>query len=139
MTSIKYSPFISADAIEKNPLEIEKDKGGILCKTEDDGSFLKVITAFSKKIAGKLIKGKFNFSSMQRPTMLSMPESHLQMLSHEFSLALEYFEVAATVQDELERLKIIIAGVIGNLSSNVFRAKGKGPLNPTLGETFSVI
>lgn len=138
MSFLKLSPFTSIDAIEKHPMEITKDKGGILLKTEEESGFFQVFSAFSKKIAGKILKGKFNFSSMQRPTLLTIPESHLQVLAQEYTLALEYFAIAGGVHDDLERLRIIVAGMIGNMQFNVFRVKGKGPVNPVLGETFSV-
>ena len=138
MTTPQFLHFLHANSIEKHPMEIVDNKGGVDCKSKDYAGIFKIIGAFGKKVTGKVIKGKFNFSSMQRPTILSLPESHLQMLSHEFNLALEYFSMASQVTDDLARLKIIVAGIIGNMSLNVFRSKGKGPVNPTLGETFSV-
>lgn len=130
--------FESPDAIEKHPLEIVKDKGGIDSKNQDHAGFFKVLTAFGKKIAAKVLKGKFNFSSMQRPTLLSLNVSHLQVLSYEFVLMAEYFLLAKDIQNDVDRLKMIVSGIIGNMSYNIFQAKGKGPVNPTLGETYSV-
>lgn len=138
MSLPNFPPFTSANDIPKHPLEITKDKGGINCTNNDDPGFFSVVSSFAKKIAGKVFKGKFNFSSMQRPTVLSNPESHLQVLASEFALAFEYFSMAAGVQNDIDRLKLIVAGTVGNMSHNVFRSLGKGPVNPTLGETFAV-
>lgn len=138
MSVPNFPPFTSAQDIEKNPLEITKDRGGISCVNQDDPGFFSVVSGFAKKIAGKVFKGKFNFSSMQRPTILSNPESHLQVLASEFALAFEYYQMAANVQNDVDRLKLIIAGTVGNMSHNVYRSAGKGPVNPTLGETLAV-
>lgn len=138
MESIKFPAFTSAKDIEKHPKELTSYKGGIDSKNQDDAGFFKVLGAFGKKIASKLVKGKFNFSSMQRPTLLTIPESHLQVLSLEFALMLEYFSAAKDIQNDVERLKMVTSGIIGNMPYNVFRLKGKGPVNPTLGETYSV-
>ena len=138
MSYISFPLFVSQDNIEKHPMEIVKDKGGLLCKNTDDVGFFKVFSAFAKKISGKVLKGKFNFSSMQRPTLLSIPESHLQVIAQEYSLAFDYFISASTVQNDVDRIKLIVAGIIGNMSFNILRAQGKGPVNPILGETFSV-
>lgn len=138
MNKITIEPFVNANMIKKHDLEISTEKGGISVKNQSEDGFFQVLMAFGKKISAKLIQGKFNFSTMQRPGLLSMSESHLQLIAYEFALMLKYFKAAANEKDPLERLKIITAGVIGNLCYNVYRSKGKGPINPTLGETFSV-
>lgn len=138
MIQVPFPQFTSADNIERHQAEIYKDRGGIDCKNRDDPGFFSTVGAFAKKVAGKVLKGKFNFSSMQRPTMLSIPESHLQTLAHEYALALEYYRLAGTINDDVERMKLVVAGTIANMSYNVFRAAGKGPVNPTLGETLTV-
>lgn len=138
MSLPNFPPFSGADDIPKNPQEITKDKGGIDCKNKEDPGFFAVATSFAKKVAGKILKGRFNFSSMQRPTVLSNPESHLQVLASEYALAFEYFSMAAKVTNDVDKLKLIIAGIVGNMSYNVYRSSGKGPVNPTLGETLTV-
>jgi hypothetical protein len=138
MNKITIEPFVSASMIKKHEREIDTEKGGISVKNQSEDGFFQVFMAFSKKISGKLIQGKFNFSTMQRPGLISMPESHLQLIAYEFALMLKYFKAATDEKDPLERLKLITAGMIGSLSYNVYRSKGKGPINPTLGETFKV-
>ena len=138
MDEIIIEPFVNANMVKKHELEIEKDKGGISVKNQSEDGFFQVFMAFGKKVSSKLLQGKFNFSSMQRPALLSLPESHLQMIVYEFALMLRYFKAAGKQKDPLERLKLITTGVLGNLSYNVYRSKGKGPVNPVLGETFSV-
>jgi hypothetical protein len=139
MSNIVIEPFVNANMIKRHDLEVDKDKGGVSIKNQSDEGFFQVLLAFGKKVTGKILLGKFNFSTMQRPGLLSMPESHLQMLAYEFALMVKYFKAAITEKDPLERIKLISAGLIGNLSYNVYRSKGKGPINPTLGETFSVV
>lgn len=131
-------PFTSAAEIERHPKEIYKDRGGIDCKNSDDPGFFAVVAAFGKKIAGKILKGKFNFSSMQRPTVLSMTESHLQVLATEYALAFDYYHKAASEPDDVQRMKLVVGGTLANMSHNIYRAAGKGPVNPTLGETYTV-
>lgn len=43
-----------------------------------------MILAFAKKIMGKMLSGKFNFTSMQRPAIITNPESHLEVIAYEF-------------------------------------------------------
>lgn len=138
MIPVTLRPFTSANAIKKQELEIDKEKGGISCKNQSEEGFFKVLTSFTKKIGAKLIQGKFNFSSMQRPTLLCMAESHLQLIVYEFAMSVRYFEAASKQTDPLERMKLITAGIVGNFSYNVYRSKGKGPVNPVLGESYSV-
>ena len=138
MNKITIEPFVNANMIKKHELEISTEKGGISVKNQSEDGFFQVFMAFGKKISAKILQGKFNFSSMQRPSLLSMPETHLQLLVYEFALLLKYVKAATDEKDPLERLKLITAGIIGNLSHNIYRSKGKGPINPTLGETFSV-
>ena len=131
-------PFKGADAIEKHPRELVNNKGGVDLKPEGNIDTMKLIGAFAKKIAGKIMTGNFNFSAMQRPTMLSIPESHVKLLAQEVSLALQFFHRAGKETDDVERLKLIMSGLIGNLTYNCLRCAGLGPVNPTLGETYSV-
>lgn len=138
MSAPIFPPFISGDLIEKHPQEITINLGGINCKSQDDAGVLAVVAAFAKKVASKLLQGQYNFTSMQRPTLLSLPESHLQMLSREYILTLQYFLAAGQLSDPVNRLKLIVAGIISNMAFNPLRSKGKGPVNPTLGETLSV-
>ena len=138
MDRIAIEPFVNANMIKKHELEIDKEKGGISVKNQSEDGFFNVFLAFGKKVSGKILQGKFNFSSMQRPGLISMPESHLQLIAYEYALMTKYLKACVNEKDPLERLKLITAGLIGNLSYNVYRSKGKGPVNPTLGETFTV-
>ena len=138
MNPITLKPFNSASSIKKHDLEVDKEKGGVSCKNQSEEGFFKVLTAFSKKLSAKILKGKFNFSTMQRPTLLSVPESHVQLVVDEFCLAVRYFKAASEETNPLERLKLITAGIVGNFTHNLYRLKGKGPLNPLVGETYAV-
>ena len=73
---------------------------------------------------------------MQRPSLVSYPRSHCQLMADEFANMARYLEAAAKTDDKEERLKLITAGIISNLALNVAKMGGKGPLNPLLGETF---
>lgn len=42
------------------------------------------------------------------------------------------------MNNSIDRIKSITAGILGNLSLNVYWSGGKGPANPVLGETYSV-
>lgn len=57
-------------------------------------------------------------------------------MADEYANLAKYLEAASRIDDHLERIKLVMAGIISNLSLNVAKMKGKGPLNPTLGETF---
>lgn len=73
---------------------------------------------------------------MQRPSLISYPQSHCQLMADEYASLAKYIESAAKTGDHLERMKLVLAGIISNLALNVSKMKGKGPLNPTLGETY---
>ena len=73
---------------------------------------------------------------MQRPALISYPLSHCQLMADEYANLAKYMEAAAKTGDHLERVKLVMAGIISNLALNVSKMKGKGPLNPMLGETF---
>lgn len=57
-------------------------------------------------------------------------------MADEYANLAKYLEAASKTKDHLERVRLVIAGIISNLALNVAKMKGKGPLNPTLGETF---
>lgn len=73
---------------------------------------------------------------MQRPALISYPISHCQLMADEYANFAKYLEAASKTGDHLERVKLVLSGVISNLALNVSKMKGKGPLNPMLGETF---
>lgn len=54
----------------------------------------------------------------------------------EYANLANYLEAAAKTSDPLERIQLVTAGIISNLALNVSLMMGKGPLNPTLGETY---
>lgn len=114
-------------------------EGGINCEVKGGDGLFKVVTAFTKKIAKKMMAGQFNFGTMQRPTMMSNPESHVQVMTNELALVVEKCKLMVGITDPLDRMKHLVSGIVGNLSYNVFKAEGKGPVNPTLGETYVVI
>ena len=73
---------------------------------------------------------------MQRPSLISFPISHCQLMADEYANLAKYLEAASKTDDHLERVRLVMAGIISNLALNVAKMKGKGPLNPTLGETY---
>ena len=73
---------------------------------------------------------------MQRPALVSCPKSHCQLMADEYCSLGKYIEAAAKSTDHTERVRIVTAGIISNLAINVSKMAGKGPLNPTMGETY---
>ena len=73
---------------------------------------------------------------MQRPALVSCSKSHCQLMADEYCSLAKYIEAAAKSTDLTERVRIVTAGVISNLAINVAKMSGKGPLNPTMGETY---
>ena len=132
------TPFTGASSIPKHPREHDSEDGGISLKAEDNDGFWPVVKDFAKKIGGKVLSGKFNFSTMQRPSRLSLPISHLQLIANEFACIVKYVDLAVEAASPLDKMKLITAGIVGNLSLNIYTSKGKGPCNPTLGETLHV-
>lgn len=114
-------------------------EGGVNCEVKDAEGFFKIITAFIKKVSKKVLSGQFNFGTMQRPTMLSNPESHVQIMTNELALIVDKCKLMTITPDPLDKLKHLVSGIIGNLCYNVLKSGGKGPVNPTLGETLVVI
>lgn len=113
-------------------------EGGINVEIREGEGLFKILSAFTKKVAKKLLSGQFNFGTMQRPTMLSNPISHVQIMANEVAVIADKCKLMVVTKDPLDRLKILVTGIIGNLSYNIYNSGGKGPVNPTLGETLIV-
>ena len=124
--------------IKPHPRENLTGEGGINCEIKEGEGFFKIVTAFAKKVTKKMLAGQFNFGTMQRPTMLSNPISHVQIMPNELAYIVEKCKLMVDVKDPLDRLKHLVSGIIGNLSHNIYKSEGKGPVNPTLGETLVV-
>lgn len=118
--------------------EILTGAGGINCENKEGGSFFGVLASFAKKIGKKVLIGQFNFSSMQRPSQISLPVTHVQVIGNEFAYIVKACKIMLDVQDPIDRLQHLTSGVIGNLSYNVIKSAGRGPVNPVLGETLVV-
>lgn len=136
MQGIEIEPFAGAESVRRHEKENAREEGGINMKQDEEAGVWETLAAFTRKVAGKLLSGKLNFSTMQRPAALSNPVSHIQVIANEYCVLTRYIEAALTVRDPLERIKLITAGLIGNLSLNVYGSRGKGPVNPSLGETY---
>ena len=113
-------------------------EGGLNCEIKEGEGFFKIVTSFAKKIGKKMLSGQFNFGTMQRPTMLSNPDSHVQIMANELAYIVEKCKLMVGISDPLDKLKHLVSGIIGNLSYNVYKSAGKGPVNPVLGETLVV-
>lgn len=124
--------------LPENPAEWTKASGGVSLKGGAESGF-KVVTAFIGKCMKKMAQGKFNFSSFQRPALISFPKSHTQLMADEFANLAKYITEAAKKTDPIERLQLVTTGIISNLALNVAQMKGKGPLNPTLGESYAAV
>ena len=123
------------DAIKPHERENLTGEGGVNVEVREGEGFFKLITAFTKKIAKKMLAGQFNFGTMQRPVMLSNPVSHVQLMPNELCVIVQKCKQMLAVADPLDRLQLLTSGIIGNLAYNVLRSGGKGPVNPILGET----
>ena len=126
------------DAIKPHERENLTGEGGVNVEVREGEGFFKLITAFTKKIAKKMLAGQFNFGTMQRPVMLSNPVSHVQLMPNELCVIVQKCKQMLTVTDPLDRLQLLVSGIVGNLAYNVLRSGGKGPVNPFLGETVVV-
>ena len=118
--------------------EVLTGEGGVNCEIKEGESFFKIVKAFVGKIAKKILAGQFNFGTMQRPTMLSNPITHVQIMPNELAIVVEKCKLMISKCDPIDRLKHLVSGVIGNLSYNLYKSEGKGPINPTLGESLIV-
>ena len=123
------------DQIKPHERENLTGEGGVNVEVKDGGGTFKLIAAFTKKVAKKMLAGQFNFGTMQRPTMLSNPISHVQLMPNELCVIVQKCKVMVGITDPLERLQHLVSGIVGNLAYNVLRSGGKGPINPVLGET----
>lgn len=118
--------------------EILTGAGGVNCENKEGGSFFGVVTSFMKKIGKKMLTGQFNFSSMQRPSQISLPTTHVQVIGNEFAYIVKECKTMVDIADPIDKLKHLTTGVIANLSYNVVKSAGRGPVNPVLGETLVV-
>ena len=121
--------------IKPHELENLTGEGGVNVEVKGGEGLFKLITAFTKKVAKKMLAGQFNFGTMQRPTMLSNPVSHVQLMPNELCVITQKCKQMVSITDPLERLQHLVSGIIGNLAYSVLRSGGKGPINPFLGET----
>ena len=121
--------------IKNHPMEVLTGKGGIDLKVKDVG-FGAMVKAVLKKISKKILSGSFNFGSMQNPAIVSLPQSHLSIIAREYSILIDFIKKMNETEDLVERMRLLTAGFIGNWSYNVYLSKGRGPLNPFLGETY---
>jgi len=126
------------DQIKPHEREFLTGEGGVNVEIKEGEGFFKIVTSFAKKVGKKMLGGQFNFGTMQRPTMLSNPISHVQIMPNELALVVEKCKLMVHTPDPLDRLKHLVSGIIGNLAYNVLISGGKGPVNPVLGETLVV-
>lgn len=137
-TKTELEKYVSDDQVPKHPLEIQKGEGGIDQTNSNSKSIMKIVGSFIKKITKKMFSGQFNFSTMQRPSIVSSPASHLQILAREFCIIINHCKKMEKEKDNLEKFKHLISGILGNFSYNIYKSGGKSPINPMLGETLSV-
>ena len=135
---VRVEPFVNENTMGVHQREIQKDKGGVDLSPAPGHNNNGVVASFIRKIGSKLLSGQLNFSSMQRPAMITNPYSHLEIIAYEFSILMPYLMYAFSLSDPILRFKTVVAGVIGNLPLNILQSAGKCPLNPLLGETYSV-
>lgn len=78
-----------------------------------------IIWDFVKKVGMHLLKGG-SLTKISMPIGLSQPITYLQHVAREFWLAPVYLHQAAEAQDPVERLKFVMAFVIGGLHRYVY-------------------
>lgn len=127
--------FTGDQNIAPHVREISEDDGGISLRLEEMGLW-ETVSSFARKIIAKMWSGSLDFSSLQRPAAFTQPVSHLATIVNDHLLTIKHVQAMNGISDPRERLKLLTAGVIGNLCYSVFVSKGKGPVASCLGETF---
>lgn len=127
--------FRGEESIQAHVREISHGEGGISLKLEDVGVW-ETMVSFARKLIGKMLSGNLDFSSLQRPAAFIHPESHVVTVVKENLLLIRHIQAMLHTADPLERLKLLVAGVLGSLSFSVYASCGKGPVASCLGETF---
>ena len=57
---------------------------------------------------------------MQNPAIVSLPESHLQIISKEYIVLIDFIKKMNGVSDPIERMKLLVSGFIGNWTYNAY-------------------
>jgi len=86
------------------------------------------------KQAGKHLLTGGSLTQISLPVILSEPQSFLQRIATEFSCAPIFLHQASETADPLERMKLVVAFIIGGLNRQCIGQKK--PFNPILGETY---
>ena len=90
-------------------------------------------TELLKSVGRKILNGNFNLTAISFPIKCMDHKSLLQNIPAIQCVFSFYLNYAASVNDPLERMKIVVASTIAFLWKNHHFEK---PLNPVLGETF---
>lgn len=85
-----------------------------------------------KSMGSNLMQGK-SLIAISMPVKIFEPRSFLQRMTDFWGLLPEYLGRAARLKDPVERMKLVVAFMIGGLHRGV---KQRKPFNPVLGETF---
>ena len=89
-------------------------------------------TEVLKQVGKKIISGDFNLTHISFPIRCMQASTALHNTLNSFQMIPLYLSRAASLQDHLERMKLIIVSV---LSSFLYTSTFEKPLNPILGET----
>ena len=81
----------------------------------------------------KILNGEFNLTRISFPIKCMCPKSILQTLSWSQSCMSVYLNHAASLDDKVERVKLLIAATVASSYHDKIFEK---PLNPILGETY---
>ncbi|GAB4824194.1 hypothetical protein N2152v2_011240 [Parachlorella kessleri] len=111
-------------------------KGGYVFSSPEEVAAVKAQRAllwdFLKDVGSHLLRDGLNLTKISMPVQLFEPRSWLERMCDNWSY-LDLLECAADQTDPVERLKYLVAFVVGGLRQQVSFGK---PFNPILGETY---
>jgi hypothetical protein len=131
MKHIKLEKYEEMDKIEKH--EREHEKSGILLLHEG-GDFRKMVFSVSTKSLTH--PGELN--DILRPSSLSLPKSQVQAYADMFKTLYPYLQDIAESNNPVDQIKILTAGILANLFSELLSSTEKTAVVPMLGETLIV-
>lgn len=138
MESSNQTQIVKIEPLELNgtyfahPM-IEKNGAGLTLKSES--GFISTLASFITKLGGHVLTGNFDLAALVPPSSVMVPYVLLQMYMDNFQYGLKFFKKAALeTKDPVERLKLITAGLIADISTPLTISNGSPPIPAFPGE-----
>jgi hypothetical protein len=126
----EFTPFLDKDEVR---VACAHKEGGKQNMNKDQVEVIRGVGKYMIGVIGrKILSGDFNLTQVSFPIKAMVPKSMLQTILYSTTLFPYYINRAASLDDKVERFRLLITAALGNFPvANSFLK----PLNPILGET----